>query len=167
MTQIWSLLEQKIIDRNERGSTSLICEGDLEASSHRLLESDNVVILTGFPCLLDYEIPTETDGPIGALSIGKSLIKMGKSKVWILSDESNHQVLSNSTRRRENEEEDTMEWMDQIEILTFSPPSIAIDSSEEEEEDVMGRRRREWFEENEELKQISSRMDCLIAIERF
>jgi D-glutamate cyclase len=49
-------------------------------------------LCTGFPCLLDYPIHTETDGPPGAVAIAKSLLAMGKI-VTIVTDECNEDVL--------------------------------------------------------------------------
>jgi hypothetical protein len=47
-----------------------------------------VAILTGFPCLLEHDPPTETDGPLGAFAIARALLALGKH-VYVLTDECN------------------------------------------------------------------------------
>lgn len=51
-----------------------------------------VAILTGFPCLLDYSPPTETDGPLGAFAIARALIRLGKRAI-IITDECNAECI--------------------------------------------------------------------------
>ena len=53
---------------------------------------ESVVIITGFPCLLEYNPPTETDGPIGAMAIALALIRIGK-RVTVITDEVNEDVV--------------------------------------------------------------------------
>ena len=47
---------------------TFICRGELIAAAKALFRlrgaSKELVVLTGFPCLLDFDIPTETDGPV-------------------------------------------------------------------------------------------------------
>ena len=53
-----------------------------------------MAILTGFPCNMEFEIPTETDGPPGAFSIARIFLKLNpENKVYFLSDDCNHKVL--------------------------------------------------------------------------
>lgn len=80
-------------DEGNRG-IGQIClpKGELLHAALSMHASTSVVILTGFPCLLDYPIPTETDGPPGALALAKALLVMGK-KVKFLIDECNEDVL--------------------------------------------------------------------------
>jgi hypothetical protein len=60
---------------------------DVTPLSHR-----QVSIITGFPCMLNYTPPTETDGPPGALAIARACVALGKA-VYILTDQANEQVL--------------------------------------------------------------------------
>ena len=34
----------------------------------------DVLVVTGFPCLLEFSPPTETDGPLGAVAIARALL---------------------------------------------------------------------------------------------
>ncbi len=79
-------------DEGKRGIKELILPGDLYRSALTLMDSKNVAIITGFPCMLDFEPPTETDGPLGALAIARSLIGAGKS-VIIVTDECNSEPI--------------------------------------------------------------------------
>lgn len=56
-----------------------------------------VAILTGFPCLMDYNPSTETDGPPGAFAIARALIALGK-RVYILTDEVYSTITINSSK---------------------------------------------------------------------
>lgn len=56
--------------------------------------SQRVVIMTGFPCMMDYNPPTETDGPLGALAIARAILRIDFSKeVKIIVDECNEEVM--------------------------------------------------------------------------
>lgn len=43
------------------------------------MDAKNICIITGFQCLLDYEIKTETDGPLGAFVIAHALLNLQKN----------------------------------------------------------------------------------------
>lgn len=45
-----------------------------------------MAIITGFPCLLKHDPPTETDGPPGAYALARACIALGH-KVYLLTDE--------------------------------------------------------------------------------
>jgi D-glutamate cyclase len=83
-------------DEGKRGIGELIaaagCEDDLLQAARDMVRAKDVAIVTGFPCLLDYSPPTETDGPLGALAIAKALLVLGK-RVRVLTDECNEDVL--------------------------------------------------------------------------
>ena len=80
-------------DEGKRGIKEIIPDGtELLNAARDMVKSNYVAIITGFPCLLDYTPPTETDGPLGALAIAKALLVMGK-KVIVLTDECNEEVL--------------------------------------------------------------------------
>jgi len=89
-----SKIEKRIqLDEGQRGIREILLpEGELFHSAVDIFHAKHVAILTGFPCLLDYDPPTETDGPLGALAIAKALLLIGK-KVTLLTDECNEEVL--------------------------------------------------------------------------
>lgn len=66
--------------------------GELYNSALEIMSAKNVAIITGFPCMIDYDPPTETDGPLGALAIAKCLLMLGKDVV-LATDECNEEVL--------------------------------------------------------------------------
>ena len=66
LSQIERLVSQ---DEGCRGTAALVQHGDLLSSAAELVEAKTVAIITGFPCLLDSDIPQETDGPLGALVV--------------------------------------------------------------------------------------------------
>jgi hypothetical protein len=53
------------VDYNQRGIDPIFVKDELYASATALLACQQVVIITGFPCLLDFPVKTETDGPLG------------------------------------------------------------------------------------------------------
>ena len=81
---------EAVIQRDEggRGIGQIVVKGELVSAAQTLLKSKNVAIITGFPCLMDFDPPTETDGPLGALAIARCLIALGKN-VTIATDECN------------------------------------------------------------------------------
>lgn len=90
---IASIEERIQRDEGNRGIKQIcLPRGELLHAAVSIFNATNVVVLTGFPCLLDFSIPTETDGPPGAVAITKSLLSMGK-KVRMLIDECNEDVL--------------------------------------------------------------------------
>eukprot|EP01038_Epipyxis_sp_PR26KG_P010115 gene10115-13596_t len=81
------------MDEGNRGISDITLPiGELYQASEELSTSNKIAILTGFPCMIDYNPPTETDGPLGAVAIAVALLKMGK-EVIILTDECNEEVL--------------------------------------------------------------------------
>ena len=85
---------ESIIQRDEgnRGIKDIFLKEELNNAAAALLDCNDVGIITGFPCLLDFSPPTETDGPLGAIAIARSLIVLGK-RVTILTDQCNEEVL--------------------------------------------------------------------------
>ena len=80
-------------DEGKRGIKDIILpSGELYNAALEMVKSKRVAIITGFPCMMDYTPPTETDGPLGALSIAKTLLMLGKDVV-IVTDECNEEVL--------------------------------------------------------------------------
>ena len=47
---------------------------------------------SGLPCLLDFDPPTETDGPLGAMAMALAFIRLGK-RVTVMTDEANEAVV--------------------------------------------------------------------------
>ena len=75
---------------------SLIVEGDLQQSSELFAASTqsggNVIVLSGFPCCINHDPPTETDGPPGTYAIVKAAIGLGYTKVTVVTDQCNEAV---------------------------------------------------------------------------
>ena len=83
------------LDEGNRGIGDILpfgSVGSLLRAAECMEESQSVAIITGFPCMIDYVPPTETDGPLGALSLARTLLYLGKDVV-ILTDECNEEVL--------------------------------------------------------------------------
>lgn len=92
--EIIEVIQEKIQrDEGKRGIRQIIPDNvQLLNAAKAMVNCNSAAIITGFPCLLDFSPPTETDGPLGALAIAKALLLMGK-KVTILTDECNEEVL--------------------------------------------------------------------------
>ena len=73
-------------DEGKRGIGPLCLSGELKRAADRIINAKRIVIITGFPCLLDYSPPTETDGPLGALAIARACLAIGK-RVIIATDQ--------------------------------------------------------------------------------
>jgi|EP00505_MAST-04D_sp_SCG-Rhode-Island_P001771 hypothetical protein len=80
-------------DEGGRGIRHL-CQpsGTLAAIATALYTAQNVVLVTGFPCLMEHVVPTETDGPSGTIAICRALTKRGAHAV-IVTDDCNEGVL--------------------------------------------------------------------------
>ena len=138
-------IEKRIqLDEGGRGIKDILLpEGELFHAAIDIVQSNCIAILTGFPCLLDYDPPTETDGPLGALALAKSLLILGK-KVIVLTDECNEEVLlacssaSNLFEYGANEENFSLESF---------PPIFSE-------------------KDDQRFGEIYSSIDCLISIER-
>lgn len=86
---------EEIVQRDEGGrgiKDIFLPPGELFKSAEEMLKAKNIVIVTGFPCLIDYTPPTETDGPLGAAAIAYTLLRLGK-RVTILTDTCNEEVM--------------------------------------------------------------------------
>ena len=86
-------LEARVqMDEGGRGIAEIVLPpGELFAAAQTLCDSHSVAIISGFPCMLDHDPPTETDGPLGALAIARACLALGKSVV-LLTDECNEEV---------------------------------------------------------------------------
>jgi len=122
----------------------------LECAAQAMLTCNHAVIITGFPCMLDYSPPTETDGPLGALCLARCLVAMGK-KVHIITDECNEEVLLACTAASgvmSMGTEGRGKCLPLLELESFPPmPSFTA-------------------EDNERLMELGLRADLVIAIER-
>lgn len=79
-------------DVGGRGIGALTLQGELERAASAFMEAKRVVVLTGFPCRMNDDPPTETDGPPGAVAIARAALKLGKPAA-IATDESSAAVL--------------------------------------------------------------------------
>lgn len=72
--ELYQAIENRIQrDEGSRRIKDLVVEGELEriAEALSITAITNVVIITGFSCLIEHTPPTETDGPLGALAIAR------------------------------------------------------------------------------------------------
>lgn len=80
-------------DEGNRGIQGIVPDNPvIYEASNSLLQCSNIVILTGFPCLLTKSIKIETDGLAGALALGRTLSHLNK-KVTILIEQEYHPIL--------------------------------------------------------------------------
>ena len=88
---------EQIVQRDEGGrGMRHLCQpsGTLATTALALFHAQNVVLMTGFPCLMQHDIPTETDGPSGTVAICRALTRMDMSKkVVIVTDDRNKTVI--------------------------------------------------------------------------
>jgi hypothetical protein len=88
---------EQIVQRDEGGrGMRHLCQpsGTLATTALALFHAQNVVLVTGFPCLMQHDIPTETDGPSGTVAICRALTRMDKhKKVVIVTDDCNKPVI--------------------------------------------------------------------------
>jgi len=83
-------------DAGDRGMKSLIVQGDLESAGKTLgtLEpSSHVIVLSGFPCCVNENPPTETDGPPGTFAIARAAAALGHD-VTVITDDCNLAVFA-------------------------------------------------------------------------
>jgi hypothetical protein len=77
-------------DIGNRGIGKITLTGEVEGAAKVLLESKNILIVTGF-FIFQCGHP-ETDGPLGAVAIAKALKALGKN-VQLMTDTRNQEVL--------------------------------------------------------------------------
>ncbi|KAJ1425206.1 hypothetical protein B484DRAFT_432144 [Ochromonadaceae sp. CCMP2298] len=86
---------EALVQRDEGGrgiADLLLPPGELFNAALEASQAKSVIIITGFPCMIDHTPPTETDGPLGALAIARSLLQLG-THVTLVTDECNEEVL--------------------------------------------------------------------------
>ena len=95
---------ESIIGKDEggRGMESLIVPGDLLDGATRLARltpaspsttQAHVIVLSGFPCCVNSDPPTETDGPPGTYAIARAALGLGH-RVTVVTDECNREVFA-------------------------------------------------------------------------
>lgn len=91
ISRIQSIIER---DPGKRGIARLCTADSVFSSAHRLMQEDtrSVAVITGF-CIP----PTETDGPLGAMAIVRSLLHVGK-RVVLVTDEANRGAMGQLIR---------------------------------------------------------------------
>lgn len=72
-------------DIGKRGIANLHVADELLKAALVLSHSSSVAIHFGFPCNTNEEFPDETDGPLGAIVLGKALKALGKEVTFIAS----------------------------------------------------------------------------------
>ncbi len=86
-------------DAGNRGMKALIVRGDLEKAAESLgtvgasRTQRHVVVLSGFPCCVHEDPPTETDGPPGSFAIARCAAAMG-CRVTVVTDQCNEKVFA-------------------------------------------------------------------------
>lgn len=96
---IAALEERMQRDEGRRGINAFVLpSGELYNAACEILDPNTkkVAIITGFPCMLDYSPPTETDGPLGALAMARAILAVGK-EVVIVTDECNEECILAAT----------------------------------------------------------------------
>jgi len=84
---IVSSIEREVSkDEGGRGIAPLVQHGDLLSAAMDLTEAQTVAIITGFPCLVDSDVPQETDGPLGAMAIARAVVGLGHDVVLLIDD---------------------------------------------------------------------------------
>lgn len=157
---------ENLIQRDEgsRGIGPLCIPDELSKSASAIVNSEKIVILTGFPCMLDYNPPTETDGPLGALAIARACLAIGK-QVILLTDECNEEVVLAGA---------AASGLFSYNSLTPPPSSLPL---EDEDSDIdiglifqlESFPGKASFDDRDNLRLqrlMSSGVDCVIAIER-
>jgi len=95
-TKTISTLE-RIVQRDEGGrGTAHLCRpaGELEKIARALRGAMNVTLLTGFPCVENTNVPTETDGPSGTIAVCNALLRSNAGvDIVIMTDECNARVV--------------------------------------------------------------------------
>lgn len=81
-------------DAGGRGMKSLIVNGDLEKAARvvaNLPVPSTVIVLSGFPCCVNENPPSETDGPPGTFAIARAVAALGH-KVLVVTETCNEAV---------------------------------------------------------------------------
>jgi hypothetical protein len=143
-------------DEGGRGMESLIVPGDLLVGATRLARltpasSNNnnnnnnnnhhhhqahVIVLSGFPCCVNSNPPTETDGPPGTFAIARAALGLGH-RVTVVTDECNREVFAAASP-----------FPSKITFVTYPPEDKMIDG--------------DW----QDMKALVRSADIIVACER-
>lgn len=136
-------------DEGRRGIKEILLpSGEMLTAARAMVDAKRVAIITGFPCMMKYTPPTETDGPLGALALAKCLLALGKDVV-VATDECNEEVLLACAASTAQHRQD----IPNIQRGTFSMESFPATT--------------EFGEADERrLQQLAASVDLVIAIER-
>ena len=88
-------------DVGGRSSSALRIPGDLERAAVAFTNARSVLILTGFPCRVNAEVPSETDGLSGAIALAAAARMLGKP-CGIATDDCCAEGLRRALATREN-----------------------------------------------------------------
>ncbi len=139
-------------------------EGTLESVACNLRSAGRVTLLTGFPCLMQNPIPTETDGPSGTVAVARALLRLHdfreqaiRPAIVMATDDCNGDVLSSCARIAlpkaqggENRSEKQCSW--KVEI--FPPLSKWTDAQQKRLE-----RLADWSQHIFALERASASLD--------
>mmetsp|Transcript_33610 Transcript_33610/g.45432 ORF Transcript_33610/g.45432 Transcript_33610/m.45432 type:complete len:325 (-) Transcript_33610:11-985(-) len=81
---------ERAVSRDEggRGIRCLVQHGDMLSAAIDISTARSVAIVTGFPCLIENDVPQETDGPLGAMAVARTVAALGH-RALLLTDEIN------------------------------------------------------------------------------
>jgi D-glutamate cyclase len=130
-------------DAGNRGMKALIVQGDLYEASKRLAAAGTtVVLLSGFPCGVQHNPPTETDGPPGTLALARAAMALGWKRVVVVTDDCNREVFAAAM--------DDPTFADvQLEVFACAATASSISK-----------------DERERMKRLQDECELLIACER-
>jgi hypothetical protein len=79
---------ERAVSRDEggRGIGPLVQYGDLLKAAVDIASAERVAIVTGFPCLIANQMPQETDGPLGAVALARTIASLGHEVVIVTDD---------------------------------------------------------------------------------
>jgi D-glutamate cyclase len=101
-------------DVGRRGIEKIALPNQLLPSSKSFIAASGIIILTGFPCLLSFNPPTETDGPPGAAALAHAAVKLGKETA-IATDDCNAAVVLDLSKKLRLQEKPNFRF------LSFGP----------------------------------------------
>lgn len=110
---------------------ALIQKGDLHKAaaliaSHVDPSSSHIILLSGFPCCVQHDPPTETDGPPGTIALAQCALALG-FRTTLVTDTCNHSVFEAAAERCNDHPS--------FDLQVFSPctsPDAALPQEEEE-----------------------------------
>ena len=80
-------------DPGKRGIENLIVPNDLAAASLTLSHAESVAIVSEFPCNYEFDVPFETDGIPGVMSVAKIMTRLGKRVTLLYGGEQMETIL--------------------------------------------------------------------------